>query len=63
MDANVLKQFWWPVFKRCRDVISPKGVHGVNKAMTIRMEGAAQRLCRAGFVTSDFEYVIGLQVT
>ena len=60
---NVLEQFWWPVLDRCRDVVGPKRIHGVNQTMTICMECSTQRFRRAGLVTSDFEYVIGAQVT
>ena len=63
MDLNVLGQFSWPVLDRCRDVVGPKRIHGVNKAVTICMEGATQRFRRPGLVASDFKYVIGAQVT
>src|SRR5262249_4737268 len=58
MHTDVLKQLLWPMLDRRRDVIGPKRIHGVHKAVAICMEGATQRFRRAGLVTSDFKYMI-----
>ena len=62
MDADMLKQFSWPMGNRRSNIIASKRIDGMQKAMTICMERAAKRFCCSGLIASDFKYMVGTQV-
>ena len=63
MDADIPKQFSWPMSNRRRNVIASKRIDRMQKAMTICLQRAAKRFGCAGFIASDFKYVVGAQVS